>query len=64
MKNFNKKQTKKFINLWNKANGFPYGEDTLEGNMRYYKAGKVTWNSYDTPVIDLNEFNTFFNKLF
>jgi hypothetical protein len=51
----NKKETLKFIKLWNKKNGYKNGNETIEPNMRYAENGKVAWNEYDSPIIDIEE---------
>jgi hypothetical protein len=49
------KQTRKFVALWNKKNNMPQGISTCE-NMRYDTDGKVYWNVYDSPRVDIKEF--------
>ena len=60
---FNKEQTKKFVDAWNKANDLPLTEDTQMGNMRYVSPGVVTWNEYDAPSIQLSEFISIFEEI-
>lgn len=54
--------TRKFVKIWNKQNGYPDGPTELP-NMRYVKPGEVTWNEYDAPQIDLVQFKEFLDKL-
>lgn len=51
----NEKQTREFVKIWNKRNGFPDGI-VKESNMRYVEPGVVTWNEYDAPEVNLAEF--------
>lgn len=57
------KQTRKFVALWNKANGMAVGENTPQGNMRYVGVGLITWNEYDAPTIELEQFRTLLEEV-
>jgi len=56
MKRLTKRQTKRFVDLWNKKNTFPLGTTTKEHNMRYIDRNIVTWNDLESPEIDLSQF--------
>lgn len=61
--NMNERQTRKFVALWNKKNGYDLGENTIEGNMRYVCPGVVTWNVYDAPDLDILQIVTIYKSL-
>ena len=56
----NEKQTRKFIALWNKQNGFNMHE---VGCMSYKEPGIVTWNEYDAPNLDILQVVTIYKLL-
>ena len=53
----NQTDTRLFVKKWNEAHGFEDG-DNPSANMRYARDGVVTWNEYDAPEVDIEEFIT------
>jgi hypothetical protein len=58
----NEEQTWEFINEWNLRN-----RDSLPnrpvGMMTYEGAGLVSWNKYDAPMVDINEFMEIYHSV-
>jgi hypothetical protein len=54
-------QTILFVKKWNEANGFEDGINMSE-NMRADEQGVIYWNSYDSPLVDIEQFVNIYNQ--